>query len=476
MNWFNFFSKLKYRKKTSNLVKHINLGDEETPLLESTIQAKKPEMLNERDTTIRTGIIILFLGFGSFMLWISFAPLDEGVPAMGSVAIDTKKKTIQHLMGGIIRNVFVKEGQMVKTGDTLIVMEDAATKARFEETRQQYFGDRALESRLIAEQGGSPDITFHEDLEAMKEDLLVDKHIKNQIKLFLSRRSELAADLQVYKESIQGQEAMIQGFNSILESRKQQLKIMNEQLDGIRSLVLEGYAAKNLQRDLESKVAQINADIADTISSTIKAQKAIGEFRQRILSRQEAFKKDVNEQMARVKMEVDAVGEKYKALEGELKRTEIKSPVDGQVVGLQFQTGGGVVQPGQKILDVVPLNEGLLVEVKVPPNLIDRVSIDQAADIRFDSFANSPKLVVEGKVDSISKDLIYEPNVSTADPNSSYYLARVSVTPKGLQTLGNRPLQSGMPVQVIIKTGERTMLTYFLHPFMKRFAESLKEN
>ena len=180
--------------------------------------------------------------------------------------------------------------------------------------------------------------------------------------------------------------------------------------------------------------------------------------------------------MARVKMEVDAVGEKYKALEGELKRTEIKSPVDGQVVGLQFQTGGGVVQPGQKILDVVPLNEGLLVEVKVPPNLIDRVSIGQAADIRFDSFANSPKLVVEGKVDSISKDLINEPNLSAAAPNSSYYLARVSVTTKGSQTLGNRPLQSGMPVQVIIKTGERTMLTYFMHPFMKRFAESLKEN
>lgn len=149
----------------------------------------------------------------------------------------------------------------------------------------------------------------------------------------------------------------------------------------------------------------------------------------------------------------------------------IRAPAEGQVVGLAVQTVGGVIQPGQKLMDIVPKNEVLLLETKVAPHLIDRVHSGLIADVRFSSFAHSPQLVVQGKVDSISTDLITEPQ----NPNISYYLARVSVTAEGLKELGNRQLQAGMPAEVVIKTGERSVLTYLLHPLLKRIAASMKE-
>jgi protease secretion system membrane fusion protein len=429
----------------------------------------------DTSSPILWGIGVLIFGFGSFLLWAAYAPLDEGVPAQGVVSIDTKRKLVQHLTGGIIQEVHVKEGQLVKTGDILLTLDSATAKARYEEVRQRYVGDRALENRLLAEQTGAKSIQFHEDLQKMRDDLLVQQHMRNQEMLLISRRAALSADLQSTEESIHGQEAQIQGLTDVLASRKSQLGLINEQLSGIRDLVQEGYAPKSQQRDLELRVAQATGDIADSQSAAIRAKHAIAELRQRGLLRKEEYRKEVDTQMSQVRMEVDVNAEKLKALSDDLDRTKVLSPVDGQVVGLQFQTIGSVIQPGQKILEVVPLDEILLLEVKVAPHLIDSVRTGQSADIRFDSFANSPQLAVEGKVDSISKDLLTEPNMNPAQPGASYYLARISVTPKGISTLGGRVLQSGMPAQVIVKTGERSLLTYLMHPFMKRLAASLKE-
>jgi len=429
----------------------------------------------ETTTPIRLGVVVVILGFGGFLLWAALAPLDQGVPTEGIVSIDTKRKVIQHLSGGIVQSIHVREGQAVKTGDILIVLDDATAKARYEEMRQKYVGDRALENRLITEQTGAKSIQFHTDLKTMQSDYLVKQHMLNQEMLLLSRRAALNAEVQVIGESIHGQEAQIQGLIGVLESRKSQLSLINAQLTGVRDLALEGYAPMNQQRELELRVAQITGEIADAESGILKSKHAIAEAKQRIVQIKEEYRKDVATQMSQVRMEVDANAGKLKALADDLNRIEIKSPVDGQVVGLQIQTTGAIIQPGQKILEVVPQNEILLLEVKIAPHLIDSVHVGQTADIRFASFANSPQLAVEGKVQSVSKDLLTDPNINPAQPGASYYLARVSVTEQGLKTLDGRVLQSGMPAQVIVKTGERSLLTYLLHPFIKRMAASLKE-
>lgn len=420
---------------------------------------------------MRIGLWVLGIGFGGFLLWAGLAPLDEGVPTQGMVAIDTKRKAVQHLTGGIVKEVLVKEGQFVKDDQEVIRLDDAVARANYESVRQHYFVVRAMEGRLLAEQTGQAKIDFHPDLLNERSDPLIKQHIANQEQLFQSRRMAQQADQQAIRESIQGQMAAIRGFEGMLQSRKSQLSLLQEELHGMRDLVKEGYAPRNKQLELERMAADAVGSMADLQGNIARAHSAIAEMKMRAIQHQQEYRKEVETQLADIRREVQADAEKFTAVTNDLGRMVIRAPAAGQVVGLAVQTVGGVIQPGQKLMDVVPKNEVLLLETKVAPHLIDRVHPGLIADVRFSSFAHSPQLVVQGKVDSISGDLLSEPQ----NPNITYYLARVSVTAEGLKELGNRQLQAGMPAEVVIKTGERTMLTYLLHPLLKRIAISMKE-
>lgn len=418
----------------------------------------------------RVGMWALAIGFGGFLLWAGFAPLDEGVVAPGLVAIDTKRKAVQHLTGGIVKEVLVREGQSVKEGQVLIKLDEAVAKANFETTRQRYLSLRAMHARLLAEQAGSKAISYHPDLVAGSQDPLIRAQMATQEQLLIARRGALAADLQSLNESVQGQEGLIQAYQGMLENRKSQLALLNEELKNTRGLVAEGYAPRNRQFELERAVAESNTALAELQGNTIRARRTIGEVRQRAISRQQEYRKEIESQMAEVSREVQGDAEKYRSLQNDLQRTDIKAPATGQVVGLSVQTSGAVIQSGQKLMDIVPNDEPLLLEAHVQPHFIDRVHVGLPVDIRFSAFSHSPSLVVDGKVLSISGDLITEPQT-----NISYYLARVEVTPEGLKKLGKRQMQSGMPAEVIFRTGERSLLTYLLGPLTKRVAGSMKE-
>lgn len=434
--------------------------------------ALEGELVLPSDTSqpMTVGLWVLGIGFGGFLLWAGLAPLDEGVPTQGSVAIDTKRKAVQHLQGGIVREVFVKEGQFVKNDEPLIRLDDALVLANFEAIRQHYLTVRAMEGRLAAEQTGQARIAFHPDL--LKEtDPLIKQTMGNQDQLFRSRRQALQADQEAIGEAIEGTQASIQGYEGLLKSRSSQLEFINEELKGMRDLVKEGYAPKNKQLELERLAAEAMGSIADTQANILRAKRSIGEMKLRAMQRAQEYRKEVDSQLSDVRREVQADSEKFKAASQELGRTVIRAPAEGQVVGLAVQTVGGVIGPGQKLMDIVPQTERLLLETKVPPHMIDRVHQGLATDVRFSSFAHVPSLVIEGKVDSVSSDLIVD-----QQPNAMpYYLARISITPAGLKELGKHQLQAGMPAEVVIKTGERTVLTYLLHPFLKRMAASLKE-
>jgi protease secretion system membrane fusion protein len=412
---------------------------------------------------------VLGIGFGGFLLWAGLAPLDEGVPTQGMVTIDTKRKDVQHMTGGLVREVFVKEGQFVKKDESLIRLDDAVVAANFEAVRQHYFTLRAMEGRLAAEQAGQARIVFHPDLQG-QDSALLKQTLDNQRQLFQSRRMALQADMQAIEESIQGQQASIQGYEGMLKARNSQLEILQEQLQGVRDLVKEGYAPRNQQLDLERAAAESMGSIADLQGNILRARRTIAEMKMRAIQRTQEYRKEVDSMLSEVRREVQADEEKFKAATQELGRTIIRAPAEGQVVGLAVQTVGAVIGPGQKLMDIVPQNERLLLETRVPPHMIDRIHPGLPTDVRFSSFAHSPSLVVQGTIDSISSDLITDPR--TGMP---YYLGRVSITPEGMKELGSRQLQAGMPVEVVIKTGERTVLTYLLHPFLKRMAASLKE-
>jgi len=402
----------------------------------------EPGLPTDTRSPARIGFWALAIGFGGFLLWAALAPLDEGVPTSGMVAIDTKRKAVQHLSGGRIQTVYVKEGQIVKEGDPLLDLDPATARASFESARQNYFTLRATEARLVAEQTGQDEIVFHKDLLDALDDPQVLAMIANQESLFSSRRMSQQAEIRAMEES--------------LASRTAQLRLLREELAGLSALVRDGFAPRNKQLELQRQVQETSGAIAETT--------------QRIQQRQQEFRKEVDAQLAEVRGKVDAERDRFLAFRNDLDHTVIRSPASGQVVGLTAQTVGGVIQPGQKVMDIVPADEALLLEAQVPPNLIDRVQAGLSADVRFSSFAHSPSLVVPGEVVSVSNDLMVNEQTGVG-----YYLARVSVTEEGKKILGNRRLQAGMPAEVVIITGERSMLTYLLHPLLKRIAFSMKE-
>lgn len=447
-------------------------GQEQVPAVAQAVDAEHPAVGEGKEglRAGRMGLWVLGLGFGGFLLWASVAPLDEGVPATGAVALDTKRKAVQHMGGGIVQEVLVREGDVVQQGQLLLKLDAAVARANHAGVRQNYLSLRAMQARLEAEQAGTTKMVLHPDLQEALQDPLIQVQVQNQEQLLRTRVSLLKSDLQSMEESIQGQQALLQSYASMQQSRKEQLKLIDDELHSLRELVTEGYAPRNRQRELERSAAEVRSALADLLGNELRSRSAVQELRQRMLSRKQEYRKEVESQLAEVQREVQGEQAKLYAVSQDLQRTEVRSPAAGQVVGLTAQTVGGVVQSGEKLMDIVPQDEPLMLEVHVPPHMIDRVKAGLPVDARFASFAHTPQLVVEGSVHSISGDLLTDPKT-----NMSYFLARVAVTDEGRTKLGQRQMQPGMPVEVVFKTGERTLLNYLIHPLTKRVSAAMKE-
>ena len=422
---------------------------------------------------IRYGLIGIGVAVIAIIAWAALAPLDEGVPAPGAVSIDTKRKPVQHLTGGIVQQVLVREAQVVQKGDGLIKLDDAVARANFEAERLRYLGLLAMQNRLQAELLGASRIRFHPDVQNAASDPRVREQIDTETHLFISRRKALANELASMDAAIRAQNKAAASFSAQLVARKRQQILVAEESDGTRNLVEEGYAPRNKLLELERRNAELDALNSGLEGDHARASQNSSEITLKKLQRQQEYLKDVDTQLANIQRELAADGEKFRAASDELDRTLLRAPADGVVVGLAVQTPGSVIQPGARVMDIVPQDEQLMLEAHVPPHLIDRITPGQLTDIRFSGFSHTPQLVVEGRLASISADLLADSTPQGA--SERYYLARIEVTPNGMKTLGKRQLYPGMPATVVIKTGERTLLTYLLAPLYRRVAQSMKE-
>ena len=249
------------------------------------------------------------------------------------------------------------------------------------------------------------------------------------------------------------------------------MKLVNEQLQGSRQLAKEGYLARNRWFEDERLATDLIASAAELESSVLRARSMTIEARQRLAQRQRDFQKEVETQLSETSRDAMLAAEKYRSTREEFLRAVIRAPADGLVNGLTALTEGSVITPAGRLMDIVPKNETLILEVRIDPNFIDRVRSGIPVAINLSAFADDPSLVLDGILDAVSPDLI-----SDSNPNiPPHYLGQVRVTSGGLKKLGSRILQPGMPVQVTIRTGERTLIQYLLKPLLRRLAVSLKE-
>jgi protease secretion system membrane fusion protein len=431
---------------------------------------EQPDVPTDVKRALRIGFFMLAVGFGGFVLWAALVPLDEGVPSPATIVIETHNVQIQHATGGVVSQVAVREGQKVNKGDLLLKLTDVDTKAGLDSTRIQWISMRASEARLIAEQTGAPKIGYPPDLMVLRNEPIAQQQMQLQAELFATRRRALAAELSALGQQTAATQANLAGIKQSLVAREQQLTLIEDELAGVRQMVADGYTARTRQNELERQAADVRASLADQRGNQARLVESLAEVRLRQQQRQQEYRREVETQLSEVRRDAGAQGEKLKSATESQDRSVIRAPVAGSVVALAVQTAGGVIAPGAKLMEIVPDDAKLVLEAQIATNLIDRIHSGMPADIHLHAFTNLPQLVLPGRVVTISANSITDPAT-----RMSYYLARVEVTQEALKKLQGRELQPGMPADVVIKTGERTMLNYLLRPLLKRFSESMKE-
>lgn len=421
---------------------------------------------------IRLGLLILLIGFGGFMAWALFAPVDEGVPAPGVIAVESKRKRVEHLNGGIVEKILVREGQKVRAGDTLLVLNDAQSKASLNASESQWRVATVTLARLDAERTGAKQLVFPKEITAEGQDAALSALMKAQTELFRSRRGALQGELAIIRESVRGIETQVRSLDDLVAGRTQQIKLFNEQLTAYRQLFEKSFVSRVQLIEIERQLAEVQTKQSEDLSNIAAVKARLSEFRMRGAQREIEYRREVESQLADVQKEGAVAKERLVAAKDVFDRLVLRAPVAGAVVDLAFATVGGVVKPGEKIMEIVPEGDVLIVEGQVPPQYIDRIRAGLPADIHFDAYTNQVKQpVVTGKVTTVSADALTDPRSGV-----QYFSIRVAVPGTELKKLGDFKVQPGMQSTVMVKTGERTMMTYLLQPLFRRFSKALGEN
>lgn len=415
------------------------------------------------------GFIIVFVTFGIFGTWATFAPLESAALAPGVVTVQSYRKTVQHLEGGIVKELLAHDGDMVAAGDPLIVLDDTQLRAEYGMTRSQLVAAQAMEARLVAERDGLDPIDFGRMLEA--DTTRAQEARESETRIFNARRGSRLGEISVLQKRIGQLNEQISGLQSMISTKRKLEKSYSGEIGELRELLSEGYVDKQRLLEQERKLGMLRAEIADHQSDITRTKLQISETELQIVQLNKDFSSEVVGQLAEVQTRVFDLQERISALEDRISRVVIRAPEDGMILGMKIHTVGGVVGPGTPLLDIVPSVSDLIVEAQVSPIDIDRVSVGKKADIRFSAFKNATTPEIEGKVVQLSADRLM--NEQTGMP---YYLARVALTDEGAHALGALKLQPGMPAEVLINTGNRTMLQYLMQPATDAFARSMIED
>lgn len=433
--------------------------------------AHLPNQVQTDDTVYtKLGWWIVLAGFGGFILWATFAPLDKGVPISGTVTVSSHLQAVQHQTGGIIDSILVREGDHVKVGQVLVRMNDVQIKTKAEITRNQLYTARAVEARLLAERDGSNEIIFPDELLVLHSDNRIANNVLIQNQLFTARKLALQHELAALDESISGFKFQLRGLEATRSSKNQQLALLKEQLDNLRDLAQDGFVPRNRVLETERTYTQLQGEISSDTGNAGRIQRQIAELEQRRIHRLQEYQKEVRQQLSDIKKEADALSSHLQAQEFELANVEVKAPVDGTVVGMNVFTESGVIGPGFKLMDIVPSDDVLVVTGQVPVHLIDKIYVDLPVDLIFTALNQKKTPQIPGIVTQVSADRLIDERTGLP-----FFNIKAKVTQEGMKQLADQQIRAGMPVEVFIKTGERSLMSYLFKPILDRAHSALSE-
>lgn len=427
------------------------------------------DQLGTRKPILIGGTIVLIF-FGFFGLWAFFAPLDSAAIAIGTVGVEGNRRTIQHLEGGIVKDILVRNGDRVKAGQVLIQLEGTQPRAQLQLITGQRNAALALAARLRAERDGSENITFPEALTSQGDDPGVQETMLGQLGIFEARRAAIDGQRRILGQRVGQFREEIEGLRAQIRSADEQLVLIKGEVADLQTLFDKGLTPKSRLLSLQRRAAEIEGERGQNIAAIARARQSIGESEIRILELRTEQVNEVVAELREVESQLLDLAERFRAADDVLNRIEIVSPIDGFIVDLQVFTSGGVVRPGDRLLDVVPDSEKLIIEARVTPTDIDIVHPGLEAQVRLSAFNQRVTPTVDGTVTWVSADRLTDSN-----SGEEYYTARIDLKDQNDPRLNGLTLQPGMPAEVLIRTGERTLIQYLVSPVEQSISRSLRE-
>ncbi|CAK9888167.1 MULTISPECIES: HlyD family type I secretion periplasmic adaptor subunit [Pseudomonas] len=418
---------------------------------------------------VRLGWLLTLVGFGGFIAWATLAPLDQGIAVQGTVVVSGKRKAVQSLAGGVVSRILVSEGQLVKQGQPLFRLDQTQVQADVQSLQAQYRLAWASLARWQSERDNLGEIIFPAELSS-NPDPQLSLVLESQRQLFSSRRDAQAREQAGLTASIDGAVAQLAGMRRARGDLQAQADSLREQLENLKPLASQGYIPRNRLLEYQRQLSQVQRDLAQNSGDSARLQQGIVESRLNLQQRREEYQKEVRSQLAEVQLKSVTLEQQLTSAGFDLQHSEILAPADGIAVNLGVHTEGAVVRAGETLLEVVPQGTALEVEGRLPVNLVDKVAMQLPVDILFTAFSQSSTPRVAGEVALISADQLLDDK--TGQP---YYVLRSTVSEQALARLDGLVIKPGMPAELFVRTGERSMLNYLFKPLLDRAGTALTE-
>lgn len=419
---------------------------------------------------IAIGLAVLIIFFGLFGTWAATAPLDSAAIAPGIVGVESSRKTIQHLEGGIVKSILVHDGDVVAAGQVLITLDDTRARATLELLRDRSDTSLALAARLTAERDGAVGITFPPVLTRRYADPDIATIMSSQENIFALRRRSNLGQVAILGQRIAQMAEETKGLNGEIAAEERQLDLIAEEVAVVETLVADGLARRPRLLALQRQAAEIEGRRSQNQAEIARISQAVSEAQLRISEVETRFLNEVVQELREVQTTLFDLSERLHAAADVLDRTKVRAPIAGTVLAQRVLTRGGVIQPGETLLDMVPSEEKLIIEARVDPVDIDIVRPGLPALIRLTALSVRNTSPIEGEVVSISADRLTDERT-----NQDYFLARVELRGDPALALQGGSLSSGMQAEVMIVTGTRTPLQYLLQPAKQSLNRAFRE-
>ena len=419
---------------------------------------------------IARGWIFVGVLVGTFAAWGTTAQLASTVIASGKFVVESSRKTVQHLEGGIVSEIFAGDGDVVRRGDPLVRIDTTSVVSNLKVTQGQLDADIAERARLEAIRDEKPEMEFPQSLVERKEEPRVSEILSVQRTLFESQRKARDGEIDLLKKRVEITREQIVGLRVQKASKEEQRRIIQKEYAGLKSLFDKGLTPVTRVLALERSAVELSGEIGSIVAEMAKAEKEIGETKLKIVQLVNGYVFKLDDQIKTLDVEIAALVERQTELKDVLRRSTVVSPSDGRILNMVVLASGEVLQPGAKILEIVPVADHLVVQANIRPQDVEQVSVGQAAKVRLTAFDQKTTPAVEGVVSYVSADILEDQRTGV-----SYYQIKITVPDNQNSEVASLAVSAGMPAEAFILSGSRTMMDYISKPLITAMSRAMQE-